>query len=174
MIIWINGAFGSGKTQTATELVKRGNNLHFYDPELIGFFLKKQYPSGLMPPDFQDIPMWRTFNYEILYQMAVSFQGNIVVPMTITNVQYFDEIVTKLRENGIEVKHFILCASAATLQRRLQSRLDGKNSWAALQIERCMKAFENELTEGKIDTENLSVSETAERIAAECGVETAI
>ena len=41
MIIWINGAFGSGKTQTAFELHRRIPNLYVYDPENIGSFIKK-------------------------------------------------------------------------------------------------------------------------------------
>ena len=38
MIIWINGAFGSGKTQVAHELKRRLENSFIYDPEQIGYF----------------------------------------------------------------------------------------------------------------------------------------
>ncbi|HBD65376.1 MAG TPA: tunicamycin resistance protein, partial [Clostridiales bacterium] len=45
MIIWINGAFGSGKTQTANELHRRIKNSYVYDPENIGFFIRDNIPS---------------------------------------------------------------------------------------------------------------------------------
>ena len=37
MIIWINGSFGSGKTQAAYELNKRIENSFVFDPENAGF-----------------------------------------------------------------------------------------------------------------------------------------
>lgn len=43
-IIWINGAFGAGKTQTAYELHRRLENSFVYDPENIGFFLNQNLP----------------------------------------------------------------------------------------------------------------------------------
>ena len=36
MIIWINGAFGSGKTNVAYELNRRIESSYVYDPEEIG------------------------------------------------------------------------------------------------------------------------------------------
>ncbi|MEI3604813.1 hypothetical protein SPD48_03840 [Pseudogracilibacillus sp. SE30717A] len=47
MIIWVNGAFGSGKTQTAYELHRRISNSFVYDPEIIGFFIGKNIPKEL-------------------------------------------------------------------------------------------------------------------------------
>lgn len=46
MIIWINGAFGAGKTQTAYELNRRIENSFVYDPENIGFFINKSMPPS--------------------------------------------------------------------------------------------------------------------------------
>lgn len=40
MIIWINGAFGSGKTNTAYELKRRIPNAFVYDPEEAGFLVR--------------------------------------------------------------------------------------------------------------------------------------
>lgn len=171
MIIWLNGAFGSGKTQTANELVRRCDRLFLYDPEMIGYFLRDHLPSERMPADFQDIPMWRSFNFEMLRFMAGSYEADIVVPMTITNRQYFDEIILRLREDSIDVRHFILSCTEAALYKRLRSRCDGKDSWAAHQIVRCVNAFENDITERKIETDCLSISEVAETVAAECGLE---
>ena len=48
MILWINGAFGSGKTTTAYELHRRLKPLSYvYDPENVGYFLRKNEPIWL-------------------------------------------------------------------------------------------------------------------------------
>lgn len=47
MILWINGAFGSGKTQTAYELNKRIPNSFVFDPEETGFFLRSNLPESI-------------------------------------------------------------------------------------------------------------------------------
>ncbi len=66
MIIWLNGAFGAGKTTAACELHRRLPDSFVYDPENIGYFLRKNTPPQCGRPDFQDIPLWRGFNYEAL------------------------------------------------------------------------------------------------------------
>ncbi|MBQ9717880.1 MAG: tunicamycin resistance protein, partial [Clostridia bacterium] len=38
MILWINGTFGSGKTQTAAELHRRIPDSFVYDPENVGYW----------------------------------------------------------------------------------------------------------------------------------------
>jgi len=64
MIIWINGAFGSGKSTTARKLHKLLKGSYIYDPEQIGFFIRKNAPKPFSKGDFQDIPLWREFNYK--------------------------------------------------------------------------------------------------------------
>ncbi|TDO93201.1 hypothetical protein [Enemella evansiae] len=58
VLIWINGAFGAGKTHTAFELHRRLPDAHVADPELIGFALRRALPPECQP-DFQDLPQWR-------------------------------------------------------------------------------------------------------------------
>ena len=56
MIIWINGAFGAGKTALAEELHRRLPDAVLYNPEDVGLMLWKQMrPNG----DFQHLPSWR-------------------------------------------------------------------------------------------------------------------
>lgn len=66
MIIWINGAFGSGKTQTAFELSRRLKPSYVYDPEKMGFALRSMIPPEIAEDDFQSYPLWRAFNYSLL------------------------------------------------------------------------------------------------------------
>ena len=81
MIIWLNGAFGSGKTSCAYELKRRIPNSYVYDPENIGYFIFKNIPYGMRKNDFQDYEQWRIFNYSILKEMYRSYSGTIIVPM---------------------------------------------------------------------------------------------
>jgi len=58
MIIWINGTFGSGKTQTAFELNRRIQNSFVYDPENFESFISENIPPNIHKADFQDYEMW--------------------------------------------------------------------------------------------------------------------
>lgn len=169
MIIWLNGSFGAGKTQTAYELHRRIPHSYVYDPENIGYFIRKNIPRQMDKADFQDHPMWRSFNLELLDYIASQYQGNIIVPMTITNRAYFDEIIGELSKRH-QVKHFILWATKEALLKRLASRLEGRSSWAARQIDRCLNAFETDITECKVYTDDLNICETAEKIAELSGI----
>ncbi len=55
MLLWINGPFGGGKTQTAFELHRRVPGSVVCDPEEVGFGLHRMIPRELRP-DFQDFP----------------------------------------------------------------------------------------------------------------------
>ncbi len=169
MILWINGAFGSGKTQTAYELHHRLPDSFVYDPENIGYFIRENVPDSARTEDFQDYPMWRTFNFEMLDYIAKNYSGTIIVPMTITSRKYYDEIIGRLSEK-YDVTHVILYAEKETLLKRIASRLERRNSWAACQIDRCIRAFQEEITEHKIHTDTLTISQTAEKAAEAAGI----
>lgn len=170
MIVWINGAFGSGKTQTAFELHRRIPNSYVYDPENVGFYIRKNIPKGLEKGDFQDFEMWREFNFSMLKYINGNYKGIVIVPMTVVNPQYFKDIVEKLRAEDIEVKHFVLWASKETLLKRLRSRAEGKDSWAAKQIDRCMEGLSKDIFKEHIHTDNLSIDEVVEIIASSSNI----
>lgn len=169
MIIWLNGAFGAGKTQTACELCRRLPGSYVYDPENAGFFIRDNLPPGLERDDFQDFPLWRSFNFELLDYAASRYGGHIIVPMTVTSRAYYDETVGALAQKH-EVRHFILWAGREALEKRLASRLERPGSWGHRQIGRCLRAFESEVTEEKIDTEGMDLYEVVDRIGALCGL----
>ena len=67
MIIWINGAFGPGKTTLAKELHRRLPDAVLYNPEDVGLMLWKwMQPNG----DFQHLPSWR----ELVVATALSLR----------------------------------------------------------------------------------------------------
>ncbi|GIO92218.1 AAA family ATPase [Paenibacillus lactis] len=171
MILWINGAFGSGKTQAAHELHRRLPNSYVYDPENAGYFIRSNLPPDAKRDDFQHYPMWREFNYAMFKHMDQESNRIIIAPMTVTNPEYFDEIVGRLRRDGVDVRHFTLCASREVLLKRLRSRYEGANSWAAQQIDRCISGLSQEVFRQHIDTDRLSIDEVVSVIAEHAGIQ---
>ena len=166
MIIWINGAFGSGKTQTAYELNRRLDNSFVYDPENIGFFLGKNMPDKIVQGNFQDQPLWRLINYEIIKNICEKYDGNLIIPMTIYNKNYFEEIIGKLMSDGMKIDHYILGANKETIIKRLSKRFDNKNSWPAKMVDICINGFKDLMEKSiYIDTEKLNLCEVVEKIA---------
>ena len=170
MIIWINGAFGVGKTQTAHELQARLLGSHIYDPEEIGFALSKTFPAKLKSEDFQDIPLWRSFNYQALKELSQHSTQTIIVPMMVAVPEYFREVVGALREDGVDVHHFTLFATKQTILRRLRGRGDGPSSWPAAQLERCLSALQSREFAIHVHADSMTIPQVAEVIAERVGV----
>ncbi|OMI29051.1 tunicamycin resistance protein [Bacillus haynesii] len=170
MIIWINGAFGSGKTQTAFELHRRLKKSYVYDPEKMGFAMRSMVPAEIAEDDFQHYALWREFNYSMLSCLSDTYSGILIVPMTIVNPGYFEEMIGRLRQDDRTVYHFTLMASKDILHKRLRSRAEGKNSWAAKQIDRCIEGLSDKTFEEHINTDHMSIQNVAETIAAKAGL----
>lgn len=169
MILWLNGAFGSGKTQTAYELCRGLSGSYVYDPENLGFWIRDNIPKGMRKSDFQDYPVWRELNGRMLRYLVERHEGHLIVPMTITNEGYYREIAKCLPER-YPIKRVILYASRETLLKRLASRLEGRKSWAAQQIDRCISAFDMDEAQTKIYTEHLKIRQVAEAVASAAGL----
>ncbi|MGN0144573.1 MAG: AAA family ATPase [Clostridium sp.] len=165
MIIWINGAFGSGKSTTAELLKLKIENSHIYDPEQVGYFLWDNFPVEMKEKgDFQDMKIWRSINYQIIKHMYDNYSGVIIIPMTITNQEYYEDIIGNLIKDKVKIYHFILTADKTTIKQRLINRGECENSWAELQIDRCLQAFESTIKGRKINTNNLSTKQVVDVI----------
>ncbi len=171
MIIWLNGAFGVGKTQTAFELHSRIPNSFVFDPEQIGFSLRKILPPEVRVGDFQNHRIWREFTYRGLQYVAENFAGTIIVPMTVVDPLYYDQTVGALRGEGLQVHHFALLASHNTILRRLRRRGDGSNAWNARQLDRCLKSLSDEKFAVHLNTEGKAIEAVAEEIADYAGLD---
>lgn len=151
MIIWINGCFGVGKTTIANRLKEKIDNSIIYDPENVGTFLFNTLPAK--EDDFQDYKLWRKINYELLKNLNTKFKA-IIVPMTITNIQYYDEIIGRLERDGVNIKHVILTANKENIISRLNIR-ENSTELAYRQVDRCVTAFQEDYIKGsRIDTNN--------------------
>lgn len=171
MVIWINGAFGAGKTKVARRLVASLPGAWLFDPELIGFMLRSLWPRGAFA-DFQDLPIWRELTIATLAAAAERHPDRVaVVPMTLVNKAYFREIMDGLAARGVEVRHFTLLASPSTLRRRIGWRIDRPASrrWALAQVERCASGLADPLFAIHLPTDGRRVPDIAQDIRGRIG-----
>ncbi len=172
-VIWLNGAFGVGKTTVARALSSQLPHSLIFDPENLGILLRKAVPEQLRTtPDFQDIPLWRTLTRTAIQGFVADYQRPLIVPMTIVEPAFFEETIGMLRRSGVRIHHFVLSASPRTIRSRLLWRIANPTStiWALRQIERCTIALESPLFSVHLRTDGVSVSELVATIrrAIEC------
>ncbi|PZS15931.1 MAG: hypothetical protein DLM57_11640 [Pseudonocardiales bacterium] len=179
MLLWINGPFGGGKTQTAHELERRLRGSVICDPEHVGFGLHRATPRELRG-DFQDLPAWRQGVYEVLDLALTEYGGTIIAPMTVIEPGYLDEILGRLRERGHDVRHFALLAERDTVLRRLRERglghalqsigagkaLPRRDSFAVSNLDRCLARLREPEFAEHVFTDRLTIPQVADHIAA--------
>lgn len=176
VLLWINGPFGGGKTQTAYELRRRLPGSVVCDPEHIGFGLHRALPAELRE-DFQDLAAWRQGVYEVL-DLALRRRrgGPVIVPMTLVEPGYFAEVVGRLRDaHGADrVRHFALLAERETVLRRLRERGLGRGlkreSFAVRKLDGCLERLAGPEFAHHIRTDELTVPQVAERVAGLAGL----
>ncbi|MDG9717499.1 AAA family ATPase [Streptomyces sp. DH24] len=184
MLLWINGPFGGGKTQTAHEIQRRLPGSVICDPEHAGFGLRRMLPPELRG-DFQDLAAWRQGVVEVLDLAAGKHDGVVIVPMTVTDSGYFAETVGALRERGHDVRHFTLLAERETVLRRLRERGFGRalryatgqkagpraESWAVRKLDHCLERLSEPEFAEHLWTDHSTVPKTADRIAVLAGLQ---
>ncbi|MFF4472658.1 NUDIX domain-containing protein [Streptomyces sp. NPDC001599] len=181
-VVWINGAFGAGKTTTARELIELIPNSTLFDPEVIGGAL-----AHLLPPkrlaevgDFQDLPIWRRLVTDTAAALLADLGGTLVVPMTLLRQEYRDEIFGGLAARRIEVRHILLAPAETILRERIAGREvprdlpDGElrvRQWSYDHIEPYRAALASWLTTDAhpVDTGALTPYEAAARVAEAIG-----
>ncbi|WP_441248752.1 NUDIX domain-containing protein [Kitasatospora sp. McL0602] len=124
MIVWVNGAFGVGKTSACRELVELLPGSLLFDPETVGQELRRLLPADRMTPvsDYQDLPSWRRLVPEVATALLAEVPGPLVVPMTLLREDYRDELFGALAARGLAVHHFVLDAAETILQERIAAR----------------------------------------------------
>lgn len=183
MLLWINGPFGGGKTQTAHEIQRRLPGSVICDPEHPGFGLRRMLPPELRG-DFQDLVSWRQGVVEVL-DLALGKHGGVVIaPMTVTDPRHFAETVGRLRELGHDVRHFTLLAERETVLARLRERGFGRllryvagkdaplrhESWAVERLDHCLERLREPEFAEHLWTDQATVARTADRIAVLAGL----
>ncbi|MEV7283152.1 AAA family ATPase [Streptomyces sp. NPDC093252] len=120
MIVWVNGAFGSGKTTLVDALRPRWPEALVYDPELVGYVLREivEVPTG----DFQDLRLWRRQVGDLAVSLVEEYRRPVLVPMTLVDPRYLAEIFGMLKSAGIDTHHFFLNVPREVLEKRIDGR----------------------------------------------------
>ncbi|WP_223290980.1 AAA family ATPase [Streptomyces avicenniae] len=119
-MIWVNGAFGSGKTTLVGELSRRVPEALVYDPEQTGYLLREIVP---VPWDnFQRLPLWRKQVVSTALGLLEEYGRPLLAAQTLVDAAYGREIFGGLRAAGVDVRHVCLRVSPAELERRIDGR----------------------------------------------------
>lgn len=177
MIVWLNGAFSTGKTSTARELTELIPDSTLYDPEVIGGALRCLMPPKRMGEvgDFQDLPIWRRLVADAAAALLAEVGGVLVVPMTLLRQDYRDEIFGALASRRIPVRHVLLTLDETILRARIANREEYENDpersesvrrWALDHIAPYRAALPWLRADTfAVDTGGLTPREVAERVA---------
>ncbi|WP_326791056.1 NUDIX hydrolase [Streptomyces sp. NBC_00151] len=177
VIVWINGAFGAGKTTTARELIELIPNSTLFDPEVIGGALTQLLPAKHLAEvgDYQDLPVWRRLVVDTAAALLAELGGVLVVPMTLLRQEYRDEIFGGLAARRIPVRHVLLAPAETILRERIAGRevppelSDGEmrvRQWSYDHIEPYRAALPWLTADAHpVDTSTLTPYDTALRVA---------
>jgi hypothetical protein len=172
MIVIINGSFGVGKSAIAKLLRRSLPGSAIYDPEWVGFILKR-VPGwiklkGAGSDDYQNIVLWRRSAVAGVRLFRLFASGPVIVPMAFSRRDYFDEVVTGIAPLDSELRVFCLKASLATIRKRLVERgtkIEGAGTeWIARRIIECVEVHNDPHFGEPLDTEGRSANEVAEDI----------
>lgn len=183
MLVWINGPFGVGKTQTAHELHRRLPGSVVCDPEQVGFGLHRTMPAALRG-DFQDLAAWRQGVVEVLDRVLTEQTGTVIAPMTVSDPSYFAETVGRLRDAGHDVRHYALLARRETVLKRLRERGFGhavalvfgqnaplrRESFALQKLDLCLERLAQPEFAEQLWTDDLTIAQVVDHVAATAGL----
>ncbi|WP_052867221.1 NUDIX hydrolase [Streptomyces niger] len=130
MIVWLNGAFGAGKTTAAQELLDLLPGSTLFDPELVGRGLKEMLPAKRLDDvdDLQDLSSWRRLVVDAAAALLTEVPGPLITPMTLLRQEYRDEIFGGLAARRIPVRHVLLHAEETILRDRIALR-EEREEW---------------------------------------------
>ena len=115
MIVWINGPFGAGKTTLSAALDGR-DDVTVVDTEYVGYLLRPLLDGPRPVANFQDWPAWRALSGAFVRELHDELGGMIVVPQSVFDESYWDELLTGIGESVTAVT---LDVARPELERRI-------------------------------------------------------
>jgi chloramphenicol 3-O-phosphotransferase len=165
VIVWLNGAFGAGKTTTALRLPALVPDSRLFDPETVGYMLRPNLADHAVS-DFQHWPPWRPLVAATAIELARYTGEHLIAPQTVLVREYLGEIFTGLRAAGLAVFHVLLDADEEVLRHRIQGS-DEAQAWrlAHLAGYRAARPWLIEAADLVVDTAAAAPDEVANRVA---------
>ncbi|MBB1243258.1 NUDIX domain-containing protein [Streptomyces durbertensis] len=121
MIVWLNGAYGVGKTAVAEELLQLLPGSTLYDPAPVEAGLR-----GLLPKErlaqvdsIHELPSWRRLLVDTAAALLTEVPGPLVTPLSLLRQEHRDEVFGALAARRIPVRHFLLDAAETILRLRI-------------------------------------------------------
>jgi hypothetical protein len=172
VIVFLNGAFGIGKTTVARRLRRALPASVICDPEKVGFVIQRLgrlLPlSGADGDDFQHIPAWRRLTQAHI-RACRALRPIVLVPMAITEPAYLEQLRSGALKIDPDVRHLCLVAPLETVQARLAGRVARSASDAAWQMRRaaeCCSAHGHPRFAEQVDTAGATPDEVTDAILA--------
>jgi 8-oxo-dGTP pyrophosphatase MutT (NUDIX family) len=181
VIIWVNGAFGAGKTSAAREMLDLVPESTLYDPGVLGGCLRQLLPEKRLQEvtDYQELPIWRRLVIETAAALLAEVGGVLMVPMTLLRQEHRDEVFGGLASRGIDVRHLLLDPGETILRSRIAAWTqypdhspvgDAARRWALERIPDYLDALPWLARDAHVlDTADLTPRETALRLTEAVG-----
>lgn len=171
LIVFINGAFGIGKTTVARALTRLLPRSVIFDPEMIGIPLQRSARLvGRKVDDFQDLRAWRTFTILGL-RAARALSPTVIVPMAFSDPRYLEEVRRGAARFDDRVHHFCLTAPLTVVQQRLASRgtHPASHPWEYRRAAECCEAHRDQRFATHVDATTRSADQLASEIVTLLG-----
>ena len=174
MLLWINGPCGVGKKTIASELHRRLPGSVVCAPGAVGYGMKRMLPPSLRHTFWQDIPAWRHCVLELLRLTLAGHRGPVIAPMTLVNSGHFQEIIGRLRDDGVRLHHVALLAEPATVVRRLRARSLGREPrtqpWEVEVLGEWLEQLRRPEFAQHVQTDHRTVAQVADVISRSAGL----
>ncbi len=172
-VLLINGAFGVGKTTVARALRARICGSRLYDPERIGYVLRRLprgFPgSSAALDDYRDSALWRALTLRAMGLLA-RMSRPLIVPMAL-DLTLLNEFRDALSAAGRRVVHVCLVAPERTVHQRLSARgvspSSDEGGWVYPRASvACCEHASNDAFELRIDTDGKSLAMIVDEVVA--------
>lgn len=117
-MVWVNGAFGVGKTTTALQIAEKESRFRLFDPEWVGYLLRHHLADQELA-DFQELPGWRRLVPIVADELIDSTGQDLLAVQTVLVEDYWHELATRLRALGHKVIHVVLDVAEDVLFNRI-------------------------------------------------------